>query len=334
MKWAMVASAVFCLSVGVRAQTLDDVWRGKARFEIEKGDDGKARTFGFQGMHFGSFVDTGKGWNCYYIDHSMFQNCVGLATTTDGVHFEKYGVVLWKGVGKEFDSRIASFPGVYKDGNRWYMVYEAADGLESDWRTWRNRGSVGLAVSDDGIHWTKKGELLAKKEPWESQNIGTPSLLLVKGIWWVFYHGFGPSGAGGSDDVQIGAARGSSLTPRDLRRVSNQPLVPTSVDPAAFDSGTVGRRSIIKEGAWWYMAYEACTDQAGSPLGFNHSKWTSGLARSRDLVHWEKLGRPMLPQLNEFGNDGPEFLQTRDGRLHIYFRLPGNWTGRATLVGM
>ena len=48
---------------------------------------------------------------------------------------------------------------------------------------------------------------------------------------------------------------------------------------------------------------------------------------------WEKFsGNPVLPTTSgSFGYDGPEFIETADGRLHLYYRGPGNQTWRATL---
>jgi hypothetical protein len=79
------------------------------------------------------------------------------------------------------------------------------------------------------------------------------------------------------------------------------------------------------------MAYEGSTDPP-----FDSANWSTGLARSQDLVSWEKhSGNPVLPVTNSsFGYDGPEFIETADGVLHLTFRHPdpGNFTWRATLT--
>jgi hypothetical protein len=216
------------------------------------------------------------------------------------------------------DDRLASFPGVWRDGLGWWMVYESA-GLSNDWP-----GDVSLARSPDGWTWTKDAEnpiLRHQRQGWERVNIGTPSLWYADGTWYLFFHGFD------GDDVQIGLATGPSLA--DLERVPGNPIVPTSAD--GWDSGTVGRRSIIREGDWFYMAYEGSTDPP-----YDRANWSTGLARSRDLVVWEKYGgNPVLPVTHQsFGYDGAEFVRTPDGRLHLYYRdpRPGNLTFRATLT--
>ena len=70
------------------------------------------------------------------------------------------------------------------------------------------------------------------------------------------------------------------------------------------------------------MAYEGSTDQP-----YDKARWSTGLARSKDLLVWEKY-----PQTKAgFGYDGPEWLKTADGALHVYYRVK-SCTRRATLV--
>ncbi len=79
------------------------------------------------------------------------------------------------------------------------------------------------------------------------------------------------------------------------------------------------------------MAYEGATD-----LPFDEAQWSTGIARSSDLINWEKFdGNPVLPVTSGgFGYDGPEFVRSPDGQLHIYFRAPGpgNQTYRSGLL--
>ncbi|MBJ94666.1 MAG: hypothetical protein CMP23_09380, partial [Rickettsiales bacterium] len=215
------------------------------------------------------------------------------------------------------DDRLASFPGVWKDGDTWYLVYEAA-GTDSSWP-----GDISLATSPDGLNWSKDSSnpiLIHDTTGWESLNIGTPSLWKEQGTWLLLYHGWN------GQDVQLGLASGPSLD--SLTKHPANPVLETSTN--GWDSGTVGARSIRKQGGWYYMAYEGSTDPP-----FDAANWSTGIARSQDLVLWEKYsGNPVLPITNaSFGYDGPEFIETPDGVLHLTFRHPaaGNWTWRASL---
>jgi hypothetical protein len=216
------------------------------------------------------------------------------------------------------DDRLASFPGVWRDGSTWHLVYEAA-GTDRRWP-----GDVALATSADGHAFTRHNPnpLLRHLDGgWEDVNIGTPSLWKEGDTWYLFYHGYDGT------DVQIGVASGPSLD--GLTRHPANPIVRTSGN--GWDSGTVGARSIIRDGSAYYMAYEGSTEAP-----FDRADWSTGIARSTDLVSWQKFsGNPVLPvTTTSFGFDGPEWVRTPDGHLHIYYRDPGpgNRTWRATLV--
>ncbi len=238
------------------------------------------------------------------------------------------------------DQRLASFPGVWKEGDTWYLVYECA-GLTERWP-----GDVCLSTSSDGLTWIKAPSnpiLVHQPNSWEENNIGTPSLWVENGTWYLYYHGFD------GQSVQIGLASGPSLNA--LQRHPQNPLLRVGED--AWDAGTVGKRSIIREGAWFYMAYEGSSRQAFNPnsaspdcqadrspnnpncIDFGGANWSTGLARSPDLINWTKFPQnPVLPStMRSFGYDGAEFIRTPDTLLHLYYRAPApnNQTKRATL---
>lgn len=153
-------------------------------------------------------------------------------------------------------------------------------------------------------------------------------MYVVNGVRYLFYHGFGESWEGGSpDDCQVGVATGTDL--RAMRRYQGNPILRTG-PRGTWDSGTIGKRDIIRgPDGWYYMVYEGSTDQP-----YPTARWSSGLARSSKLLSWEKFpGNPILPTTDgSFGYDGPDWVRTYDGRLHIYFRHPNGATYRATLI--
>lgn len=227
----------------------------------------------------------------------------------------QHTVAVSQGKAPFFDQRIASFADVWKQGSTYYMVYEAA-GLSPSLP-----GDIGLATSRDGRTWVKHHKrpiLQHSSTGWEQTNIGTPSLWYENGTWYLFYHGYA------GQDVQIGVATGTSLT--NLTKYAGNPILRAQ---SGWDSGTLGVRSIVKQGGYYYMVYEGSTDPP-----YDTASWSSGLARSTDLIHWTKFsGNPVLPVTGSgFGNDGPAWVKTPDGIQHIYYRGPGNQTYRGTLV--
>ncbi len=78
----------------------------------------------------------------------------------------------------------------------------------------------------------------------------------------------------------------------------------------------------------WKLVYEGSTDQP-----YETARWSTGLARSKDLLAWEKYSTPILPRTERgFSYDGSEWFRTPDGVLHLYFRTKQGATGRANLV--
>ena len=216
-----------------------------------------------------------------------------------------YAAVI-QGTAPFWDDRLATFPGVWKDSATYYLVYEgAAENLAL------SPGDIGLATSSDGRHFVKNtGNPILRHNPsgWESVNVGTPSLFKENGVWYLFYHGFDGS------KVRIGVASGTTLT--DLIKYAGNPIF--SPDAGAWDSGTAGRRSaVVKEASYYYFAYEGSTDYS-----FNTAQWSSGLARSTNLLDWVKYpSNPVIPQtLSGFGYDGPELVRL-DGTWYLYVRM-------------
>lgn len=308
--------------------SMADFWNGKAHFVIEKNKNGKERLFGSVfGIHFLSTHWEGNELFTYYIKNiNDVQSSTGLAMSNNGTEFTDQGEVLGLGDSGTFDERIASFPGVWKDGNTWYLVYEGA-GFRNEFP-----GDIGLATSQNGVDWVKDPNPILSHDDsdagvWEMTNLGTPMLWKEGNTWYLFYHGFD------NTDVKIGVATGVDI--RNLRRFSDNPILPN--DNYSWESGTAGKRSIIKEKGYYYMVYEVSTDQAtciasDGKLSFRCSQWSSAIARSSDLFTWEEwTGGPVLPQTStDYGYDGPEWVTTPDRHLHIYFRTKGG-TARATL---
>ena len=105
------------------------------------------------------------------------------------------------------------------------------------------------------------------------------------------------------------------------------------VDASGPQSGTVGARSnVVKQGDWYYMAYECCT----AAKDFGQAQWGTALARSRTPSGgWEKLdtGPIIANPKTGYGFDGPELSQ-QDGRLYLYYRMGGNSTARREITGL
>ena len=302
---------------------VEGAWYADAGNLGEQGEDG----FGLGGFIFPSMLvnaATSEIW-AYYIFHyngtnfltgdAEIKSTVGRARSadTDGVSWVCDGMVMDVGAAGQWDDQYASFPGIWKDSNTWYLVYEGAgDGDSAN----SSPGDIGLATSTDGLNFVKyPGNPILRHNAtgWENNNIGTPSLYKANGTWYLFYHGFDGT------YCRDGVATGTSLT--NLVKYAGNPIIDVASNTSAWDSGTIGRRSAIaQEGGYYYLAYEGST-----PQPYSTAQWSSGLARSTDLFHWTKFsGNPVLPRTTSgFGYDGPEMIQI-NGTWYIYVRVNGS----------
>jgi predicted GH43/DUF377 family glycosyl hydrolase len=112
----------------------------------------------------------------------------------------------------------------------------------------------------------------------------------------MFYSGFTPHPRTGP-----AGDRGYLLYSNDLmtwRADSSNPVFsPQTLDD--WDAVHIRPRSLTKIGDTWYLWYEGCNNWA-PPNSKHHGWWdTVGLARSKDLLHWEYYPRnPALPGLS------------------------------------
>lgn len=316
---ALLISVILCyvmVSIPVSAETsnysctLGGLWTGEV---YEKQDTINTNIGNSFNMHFADFVWVGNEiWSYYICADAYGKMGIGLAKSTDGIHFTNYGCVLSTSP-NGWDNTMSSFPGIFLDNGTFYLVYEGSGTNE--------RGAIGLATSTDGVHFTKRGLILDKNSSgWERVNIGTPDLYKVGNTWYLSYHGYDGT------DCQIGMAYGTDLF--NLTKRSN-PVIPTTANGP--DAGTTGRRDIVYENGFYYMVYEISTDSNNGD--YSGALWGHAFARSTNLLDWDVLPvKNLISQTNDsMGNDGPAFLQI-NGVTWIYYRVPGNMTRRARLA--
>jgi hypothetical protein len=132
--------------------------------------------------------------------------------------------------------------------------------------------------SRDGIAWTAHGSLDIRKTdgtPISPGPYGTPTAWLEDGLWSLFYE---------RGDRGIWLARSRDL--KTWTNVKDDPVIACGPEP--YDMAAVALNQIIKRDGFYYGFYHA---NAHRPW----KDWTSNVARSRDLVHWEKFpGNPIV----------------------------------------
>jgi hypothetical protein len=132
--------------------------------------------------------------------------------------------------------------------------------------------------SRDGLHWADHGSLEIRRTdgtPISPGPYGTPTAWFEKGTWHLFYE---------RGDQGIWLATSPDMS--TWRNISDEPVI--ACGPAAYDAAAVALNQVVKRGGYYYAFYHA---NAQRPW----QDWTSNVARSRDLVHWEKYpGNPII----------------------------------------
>jgi sucrose-6-phosphate hydrolase SacC (GH32 family) len=136
-----------------------------------------------------------------------------------------------------------------------------------------------LLTSNDGLKWTDHGSLDIRKTdgtPISPGPYGTPAAWFENGLWYLYYER-------GDEGVWL-------ATSKDLRVWTNSnddPVIARGREPS-YDQAAVAVNQIVKRDGFYYAFYHANSQRPWKD-------WTTCLARSRDLVHWDKYsGNPII----------------------------------------
>lgn len=114
-------------------------------------------------------------------------NAIGYATSTDGVHWNKYGSnpVFYANSDIPWEShKVAGCQIIYK--NNWYIMFYI--GYRDDYYA-----QIGIARSRDGItNWERHPEnpiIFPEKDTWDGDACYKPFAIFVSGKWMLWYNG-------------------------------------------------------------------------------------------------------------------------------------------------
>ena len=220
---------------------------------------------------------------------------IGLATSKDGntwTHYSQEPVLkptpgAWDGA--------AIGPGTVLKDEGIYKLYYYGYGQSSV------RYQVGLATSQDGVHWTKHGDpVLAGASGWE-YSIGVMGVVKVSGLYYMYYHA-GPPQAIGVATSQDGV---------NWTRYAGNPIItPTE----SWESSGVACGSVIYANGLFEMVY--CNGSSSQSFGY---------ATSIDGMYWTKgVGNPIFSiakTKNNWvsGSIGYQFLTQIGTQKRIYY---------------
>lgn len=235
-----------------------------------------------------------KMWYTGYNYEKSNQMMLGYATSPDGKDWTRYSE---KPI---YNDRWTEDMHVSKINDTYYMYAEGTDDIAH------------LLTSSDGVHWEDQGDLVIEKTTGEQIDgpYGTPTLWVENEKWYLFYE---------RTDSAIWLAESTDKI--HWTNVQDDPVLKKG--PEKYDRSAVAVNQVIKRDGMYYMYYHA-TDNQEWLTDNSKSIWTSNVARSKDLIYWEKYpDNPIIP--GDFSspilvfNDTSHFLYTMHAQVNLFF---------------
>ena len=225
-----------------------------------------------------------KMWYSGYNPDIMDEIHLGYATSKDGINWERHpGNPIYK------DYWVEDMCVVHHK-NKYYMFAEGLNDIAH------------LMISDNGINWERAGDLDIRSKngkPISEGPRGTPAVWVENGTWFLFYE---------RGDEAIWLATSTDM--KVWTNIQDEPVIKCG---ETYDHGAVAMDQIIKYKGKYYGYYHA----TGT---IPWTVWSSNVAMSEDLIHWEKYpGNPVI----EPNKSSPLIVIDGDKILFFTMHHPG-----------
>jgi hypothetical protein len=215
-----------------------------------------------------------RGWilrenDCYHLWFTGYDGTregikrLGYATSSDGLR--------WTPAAKNplCRDRWVEDVMVLKCGDTYYMFAEGADNNHAE-----------MLTSTDRVEWKWQGSLdirLADGNRRPNEPCGTPTVWYENDRWYLFY-----------ERLDQGVWLATSKNPDSLVWINVQDAPVLVPGPAAYDQQLVAIDQIIKHRGAYFAFYHGSGNEIPRT-------WNTNVARSLDLVHWQKFpGNPIV----------------------------------------
>ena len=210
----------------------------------------------------GYILKEGNAWRLWYTGYNYHPGdanrtearYLGYATSPDGLNWTRYSDR------PIFDRVWTEDVQVLKHGDLYWMFAEGRFDI-AHWLT-----------SKDGVCWKEQGSLdirYADGKPLSPGPYGTPCVWFERDRWYLFYE---------RGDRGIWLA--SSADGRRWTNVEDKPVI--RMGPEPYDKYAVALNQVVKYRGKYYGYYHGNADR------LHHAPWTTSVAMSTDLVHWQK----------------------------------------------
>ena len=257
--------------------------------------------------------DDDATYKMWYMGYDGYRFRMLYATSPDGIHWLKHGVIMdvgvppynWDSVGGQSVLKIQS---VY---HMWFSAGYWSGGPFIFW------AQIYHAVSMDGLSWNVTGVALPPNQFWDRGMTNAPWVVRDSaGVFWLFHSGWDGS------NTRVGVATsgdGISFTP-----YAGNPIL--DLGPSgSWDESDVNTPAVIP-GSTWLLYYAGTNRQVGA----------LGTATSSDGFHWSKSqGNPVLgpdpaPAFDSSGLVYPDWLADPSGSRLYY----AGGDGRTLQIGL
>ena len=229
---------------------------------LDRGWDRKIRERGWVLVEDGVF----HLWYTGYNDDRAPNRNLGYALSVDGVNWVRYPSNPI--VASSWVEDVC----VVKQGSTYFMFAEGEKDIAH------------LLTSTDRVTWLERGPLDIRRHdgsPIPPGPRGTPAVFVKDGVWHLYYER-------GDAGVWLATARDPVLGP--WVNVQDDPVL--AMGPQAYDQFAVAFDQVFERDGVYYAYYHANSHKPWT------ADWTTNLARSTDLVHWEKYPHNPLIERN------------------------------------
>lgn len=224
----------------------------------------------------------GADYRMWYVGGRQGAIAIGYAESSDGMAWTKHTTpVLTLGPQGSWDSSEVGLGSVYWNGTRFLMWYR---GVSPRFES----GAIGLAISVDGVSWTKySGNPVLRPGPVDQRFMTTPNVVKTSDLFSMWY------AARATDDPPTSQIQrilyATSFDGVRWQKYIGVPLItlePTPT-PGAWDSGSVYSPTVFYDGTNYGMWYSALNETFLEPR--------IGFATTKDGTSWKKFSsNPVL----------------------------------------
>lgn len=197
-----------------------------------------------------------------------FRRQIGLATSTDGIHWTKSSAdpVLSNGQPCDFDSEHVHYgPVLFHDEQYWFW-YSGHNGQH-----WQ----IGLAISEDGIHWTKHPDnpvlAVGSNGEWDAYGVISPAVIFDGHSFKMWYNGNG-------SELVLAAGYAESSDGVHWTKYPHNPIL--TPRPNTWESDAVGMGPVLFFDGKYHAWYGGRQGEVRSSIGY---------ATSADGIAWERF---------------------------------------------